>query len=254
MFQSFVITLREGLEAFLIVAISLAYLRKRGQNRLVPAVRWGIGISVLLSVVAGVLLGKASNQPLWEGILALVAVVLVGSLVVHMWRAAKTLRKDIEHQLAASATQAGKAAFWGVFFFTALMITREGMEMALLMNTLLFQVSSVEACWGALLGLVLAAGLAWMWSRYGHRIQLGLFLQVTSVFLVLFLFQLFIYGFHELTEAAVLPLDNEKWHWITEPYGPDGVYGQWLSFALVLIPVGWLLVAWVRERRQLATS
>ena len=71
MLQAFVVTLREGLEAFLIVAISIAYLRKTGRAALVPAVRWGIVASVILSIGAGVLLSKAANQSLWEGVLAL---------------------------------------------------------------------------------------------------------------------------------------------------------------------------------------
>ena len=77
MHQAFVVTLREGLEAFLIVAISLSYLRKTGRQTLLPAVHWGIGASILLSVGAGLLLARAANQALWEGVLALVAAVLV---------------------------------------------------------------------------------------------------------------------------------------------------------------------------------
>ena len=77
MLQAFVITLREGLEAFLIIAISLAYLRKSGRRELIPAVHWGIGLSVLLSIGAAYLFQRASNQALWEGMLALVAAVSV---------------------------------------------------------------------------------------------------------------------------------------------------------------------------------
>ena len=69
MLQAFVITLREGLEAFLIVAISLAYLKKTGRRELLPAVHWGIVASVILSIGAGLLLARARNQSLWEGIL-----------------------------------------------------------------------------------------------------------------------------------------------------------------------------------------
>src|SRR5688572_30930727 len=118
MFQAFVITLREGLEAFLIVAISLAYLRKTGRRELIPAIHWGIGTSILLSIGAGVLLSRARNQALWEGILAIVAAVLVASLTVHMWRAGKHMKKEIEGKLEASAVRNGPAAFWGVFLFT----------------------------------------------------------------------------------------------------------------------------------------
>ena len=96
MLQAFVITLREGLEAFLIVAISLAYLKKSGRRSLIPAVHWGIAASVALSVLAGVLFARASNQALWEGVLALVAAVLVATLIVHMWRHGKRLKREIE--------------------------------------------------------------------------------------------------------------------------------------------------------------
>jgi high-affinity iron transporter len=242
MLQAFVITLREGLEAFLIVAISLAYLRKSGLRDLIPAVHWGIAVSVLMSVAAAWLFQRASNQALWEGVLALVAAVLVASLIVHMWRHARRLKKEIEGKLQRSAMKRGTAAFAGVFFFTLLMISREGMETALLMGTLLFQIRAVDIVIGAAAGTVCAAIVAWLWSRYGHRVNLALFFQVTAVFLMVFVVQLLIYGFHELTEANILPY-SEPLHWATEPYGPDGRYGQYLTYLLVILPMGWLAVA-----------
>src|SRR5215831_18279738 len=150
MLQAFVITLREGLEAFLIVAISLAYLKKTGRRELVPAVHWGIGASILLSIGAGLLLAKARNQSLWEGVLGIAAAFLVASLTVHMWRAGRYMKREIEGKLEASSDRAGSAAFWGVFSFTLLMITREGMETAMLMNALLFQVKTLNITVGAL--------------------------------------------------------------------------------------------------------
>ena len=242
MLQAFVVTLREGLEAFLIVAISIAYLRKTGRAALVPAVRWGIVASVILSIGAGVLLSKAANQSLWEGVLALVAAVLVASLTVHMWRAGRYMKRDIEGRLEASSLKAGTAAFFGVFMFTLLMITREGMETALLMNALLFTVQSPQIVSGAIGGTVSAAGVAWLWSRYGHRVNLARFFQVTAVFLLIFVVQLVIYGFHELTEANIFP-NSQPWHDATEPFGPDGVYGQYFSYLLVLLPLTWLAVS-----------
>ena len=242
MLQAFVITLREGLEAFLIVAISLAYLKKTGRRDLTPAVHWGIVASVILSIGAGVLLQRAANQALYEGVLAMVAAVLVASLTVHMWRAAKRMKRQIEGRLEASSLRTGAAAFAGVFFFTLLMITREGMETAPLMNALLFQVQSMTVLGGAVAGTALAAVVAWLWSRYGHRVNLAQFFQVTAVFLFVFVFQLVIYGFHELTEANIFP-DSEPMHWATEPYGPDGVYGKYLTYMLVILPMGWLAVS-----------
>jgi len=250
MLQAFVITLREGLEAFLIIAISLAYLRKTGRQSLVPAIHWGIGASNLLSIGAGLLLAKARNQALWEGVLGIVAALLVASLTVHMWRAGRHMKKDIEGKLQASSERTGAAAFWGVFVFTLLMITREGMETAMLMNALLFQVKALSIVGGALAGTLMAAGIAWLWSRFGHRINLARFFQVTAVFLLVFVVQLFIYGFHELAEANVLP-NSEVLHGATEAYGPDGVYGQYLTYMLVVLPLGWLALSafFTRDRR-----
>lgn len=242
MLQAFVITLREGLEAFLIVAISLAYLRKTGRHALVPAVHWGIAAAVGASVALGVLLQRAMNQALWEGVLALVAAVLVATLIVHMWRIGRRMKQQIEGRLEASAVKTGRAAFAGVFVFTVLMIAREGMETALLMNALLFQVRSLEIIGGAVGGTLLAAFVAWLWSRYGHRVNLARFFQVTAVFLAVFVVQLLLYGFHELTEAH-LWAGSDYWHWLTEPYSPDGVYGQYFTYALVLLPMAWLAIA-----------
>jgi high-affinity iron transporter len=249
MLQAFMITLREGLEAFLIVAISLAYLRKSGRVELVPAVRWGIVVSIALSIGAAVLFRRAANQALWEGILALVAAASVATLTVHMWRTAKRIKRDIEGHLRSSTLRTGLAAFIGVFSFTLLMITREGMETVLLMSTLLFQLKSTSVITGAVAGTVAAAIVAWLWSRYGYRVNLALFFQVTAVFLLVFVAQLLIYGFHELTEANILPY-SEPLHWATEPYGPDGRYGKYLTYFLVLLPMGWLVIASLMGRRQ----
>lgn len=252
MAQAFIITLREGLEAFLIIAISLAYLRKSGNQHLVPAVHWGIGASIVLSVAAGVAFARAANQALWEGILAMVAAVLVASLIIHMWRAGSRMKREIEDSLKTSTLKVGTGAFLGVFGFTLLMITREGMETALMMNALLFQVRSASLITGAIAGVVCAAGVAWLWARYGHRVNLGLFFQVTAIFLSVFVVQLFIYGFHELTEANLFPY-SETLHWATEPYGPDGRYGQYFTYLLVALPLGWLIYArWSTRDEQAA--
>ena len=251
MFQAFVITLREGLEAFLIVAISLAYLRKSGRKELVPAVHWGIALAILISIGAAILLQRVSNQALWEGVLAIAAAVSVASLTIHMWRTSRRIKSEIEGHLQGSTMKQGAAAFMGVFAFTLLMITREGMETALLMGTLLFQVQSASVIAGATGGTLVAAFVAWLWSRYGHRVNLALFFQVTAVFLLVFVVQLLIYGFHELTEANIFPY-SEPLHWATEPYGPDGRYGKYLTYLLVMLPLAWLGVSSLRPRRTVA--
>jgi high-affinity iron transporter len=133
------------------------------------------------------------------------------------------------------------------------MISREGMETALLMGTLLFQIQAMDVILGATAGIVVAACVALMWSRYGHRVNLGLFFQVTAVFLLVFVVQLLIYGFHELTEANIFPY-SEPLHWATEPYGPDGRYGKYLTYLLVAMPMGWLIVNSILGTRKTTPS
>ncbi|MDD5542077.1 MAG: FTR1 family protein [Acidobacteriia bacterium] len=253
MLQSFVITVREGVEAFLIIAISIAFLKKTGRRKLLPAVYWGVAVSILLSGGAGIALRAGVNQSLWEGVLAAVAAVLVGSLIIYMWRAAKTLKQDIEGRLQSLATREKIwGAFLGVFFFTTLMITREGMETALLLISISFQISSLPFVSGAILGLLVAMAIALLWAKYGYRVNLSLFFQVTAIFLMVFVVQLFIYSFHEFCEAGLFP-HSEALHAATEPYGPDGFYGRLLSYALVVLPLAWLASSSLIQRLRLKT-
>ena len=236
MLQAFVITLREGLEAFLIVAISLAYLRKSGRAELTRAVHTGIVAALGISAAGGYLLYNASNQELLEGPLALIAAISVTWMVVHMWRAGRRMKGDIEGHLASSSVRAGAGAFLGVFLFTVLMVSREGMETALLLLQLK---ETLHLALGAALGLAGAAMLASLWSRYGHRVNLGLFFQVTAIFLFVFVVQLLIAGVHEMSEQNMLPF-SEPIHEATEAWGPDSTFGHALTYALVLLPAAWL--------------
>lgn len=243
MAQAFVIVLREGFEAFLIVAITLTYLRKTGRIGLIPAVYAGVGFSAVTSAILGYWLLQGVNQALWEGIFGVIAAVLVATLVVHMWRTAPRLKQIMHRQIEEIATRRTPRAAWlGMFAFTTVMITREGMETALM----LMQVRG-EYFWGAVLGLGAAVLMALLWGRFGHLINLKLFFQVTSIFLLLFVGQILIYAFHELAEAGVWP-NSEHLHEITEPYSPTGLYGRWFSFGIVAICAGWLLVAWSADR------
>ncbi len=246
--QTFIIVSREGFEAFLIVAITLAYLKKTGRQVLAAAVYWGIAAALVASVALGWMLRQGINQALWEAVLGLVTVVLVGTLVIHMWRTAHRLKQDFENHLEdASTRRSGAAAFLGVFLFTVVMIAREGMETALL----LYQVRDPGALTGAFLGLATAGALAWAWGRYGHLINLRRFFQVTSIFLLLFMLQVGVYSFHEFTEAELLP-NSEELHAATEIFSPQGLYGRWFSLAIVAVCVLWLGIAAVWDRRKRA--
>jgi len=246
MVQMLIVTLREGIEAFLIVAIAAAYLRKTGRAALLPAVWWGTAASIVLSVLLGAFLAEFAVIPLYEGVLASVAAALILSMVVYMLKAAKHLRAEMGRRLEAAATRPGTAAWIGVFVFVVLMMTREGMEMAFITASLIRQVEADALLPGAVAGAALAALLAAAWARWGHRVNLGLFLQVTAIFLALFALQLLLYAFHEFTEANAVPgLDNAYWHLATEEWA-EGTYAQAYSALLVLAPLGWLV--WRRLR------
>jgi high-affinity iron transporter len=244
MLPALIIVFREGFEAFLTVAIILAYLRKTNRDWLRPAVYWGIGVSVVASFALGWLLMRV-NQSLWEGILGLVAAVLVASFVVHVWRTAPTMKRGMEQRLeTASAHASGPLAVFGVFAFTVLMVTREGMETALM----LIQVRNTQFILGSLLGIAAAALMSWAWAHYGHRINIKRFFQVTGLFLLLFTVQIAFYAIHELSEAEVLGKWSEAIHNATEPYSPVGVYGKWISVAMVGLCAAWLAAVSLKDR------
>jgi high-affinity iron transporter len=248
MWQGFTIALREGIEAFLIVALTLSYLHRTGRGSLARAVYAAIAVSVVTCAGAGFLFSKAANQPLWEGVLALVAAALVGSLLLYMKRVSARLKSDIENRLEARAQAATTSgAFWGVFAFALLMITREGMETALLIATALFQMKSSAVLIGLGVGLVCAAAIGFLWTRIGRDVPLKTLLNVSAVFLGIFLVQLVLYGIHELSEARLFP-SSQAIHDATEILGPDGKIGHVIAYALAVVPTAWLLALWWKRR------
>jgi high-affinity iron transporter len=264
MLQSFIIILREGFESFLLVAVIFSYLRKSGQRHLASAVYWAIAIGLAVSGGLGYLLyqmqaGRSDwieqhlgqtvfqflgDEALREAILGVLAIVMVASLVVYMWRTGPKLKQKMEERLGeVSRQRSGWTAYLGIFLFTVLTISREGMETSLM----LLQVRSPRLLSGALLGLGAAMGMAWAWGQFGHLINLKRFFQVTGIFLLLFMTQVAIFTFHEFAEAGVLP-NSEALHAATEKFSPDGLYGQWFSVVMVAACAAWLLGAWVVDR------
>ncbi len=246
MLQAFVVTLREGFEAFLIVAISLSYLRKSGRTALTTAVHWGVGVALALSAVGGYLLFNDRNTEWLDGPLAIIAAVSVTWMVVHMWRYGRRMKGEIEGRLRSTSVRTRRAAFLGVLLFTVLMISREGIETALLLYQLKQTVALALVAGAGVLG---AAAIAWLWSRYAHRLNLALFFQCTAIFLFVFVVQLVIKGFHEMTEQGYLPY-SQIIHARTESWGPDSPFGHLLTYLLVILPLGWLGLKALFSRRS----
>ena len=245
MLNALIIVFREGFEAFLTVAIIFAYLRKTGRDWLRPAVYAGIVVSIAASFAHGWVL-RTVNQPLWEGVLAVVAAVLVGTFVVQMWRTAPRMKKEMEGQLERHTSRNSRVlAIAATFLFTLLMITREGMETALM----LIQVRQPGFTIGAILGALAAAALSWLWAHYARYINLKRFFQVTGLFLLMFMGHVLFYAMHEFAEAELLP--NSEWlHNVTEPYTPLGVYGKWITIGMIGICAVWLAAVSLADRAR----
>jgi high-affinity iron transporter len=268
MLNSFIIVMREGFESFLLVAVILAYLRKSEQKWLNSSVYVAIALALAASGALAYLLNNGveettvsnlfgaslggyvnqfiANEALREAVLGAIAVVMVGTLVIHMWRHGPKVQQRMREKLdAVSSKSSSVPAVLGVFLFTFLMITREGMETALM----LMQVKDPNLISGALLGLVAAIAFAIGWAKFGHLINIRRFFQVTGIFLLLFMVQVTIYSFHEFAEAGLLP-NSEFLHEATEKFSPDGLYGKWFSPIMIGICALWLLGAWLIDRRS----
>jgi high-affinity iron transporter len=245
MLQALIIVFREGFESFLSVAIIFAYLKKTGRDWLRPAVWWGIFAAVLTSAGLGFWLQRV-NQPLWEGVLALFAAVLVATFVIHIWRIAPRMKREVEARIEAQASRNSTGWAWaGIFILTTMMITREGMETALL----LIQVRQGNFWLGCAMGLALAAATSWGWAHYGHRVNVKRFFQVTGLFLLLFTVQILFYAVHEFSEAELLP-NSEAIHLATEPYSSDGRYSLWIMFGMVAFCALWLAAVTALDRSR----
>lgn len=266
MLNAFIIVLREGFESFLLVAVILSFLKKSGQRWLTSSVYVAIALALSASVALGYVLRQGveeatvqgifgttlggyvsqflGNEALREGVLGVVAIVMVGSLVVYMWRTGPQVQQRMRERLGAVSSRSSRiAAVAGVFLFTFLMIIREGMETALM----LLQVHGSDMLGGALLGLLAAAGFSWGWAKFGHLINVKRFFQVTGIFLLLFMVQVGIYSFHEFSEAGLLP-NSDVLHEATEKLSPDGLYGKWFSVGMIAVCALWLLAGWLKDR------
>ncbi len=251
MFQALLICFREGLEAFLVVAIATLYLRRTLHDNLTGAVRWGLLVSVSGCAVLGVVLAQVGAlSASWSGVMALIAMAAVLWCVFHMMKAGKTMGREIAAHLEKASILDGSKAWWAVFAFTVFMVSREGIEAATMIASLAANADARSMAVGGLIGVSLAGGVSLMWVRFGHKVNLGRFFRVTAWFMMLFAAQLVIYALHEFTEAAVLPgIDNAWWHAATEDLA-EGWIAQAFSVALVVVPTIWLVAAHFADKRS----
>ncbi len=252
MFQTLLITFREGLEAFLMVAVATLYLRKTGRHALINAVRTGLGVSIAGSVALGVVMAKiGASSPMWEGVLALLAATAVIWCVSHMLKMGKQMGREISDGISKASVLDGAQAWWSVFVFTLFMVGREGIETAAMLSSLAANSEMNLLLVGGLAGLMAAATIALLWTKYGRQVNLTRFFNVTAVFMLAFAAMLLLKSFFEFTEVNLIPgINNAYWHDATEAY-VEGDYAQISSVILVLAPTLWLIATyWLDQRRN----
>ncbi|HXN65517.1 MAG TPA: Fe-S-containing protein [Candidatus Acidoferrales bacterium] len=206
MLSALLISLREGVEAALVVGIVLVYLNRINRRELARYVWAGVALALLASGGVAVALERWQiSEDGFEGVLLLVAAVFVVTMIVWMNRAARRLRKDIEQRVDALATRSEAAAGWGLFLFVFLMVVREGAELALILRAVELSAEGVSVWIGTLAGLAIAVGVGLFFFKGTLRIPLGRFFAATSIILMIVAFQLALTGVHELSEAQWIP-------------------------------------------------
>src|ERR1700730_8375924 len=204
--SAFLIALREGVEASLVVGIILVYLSRTGRSHLARFVWYGVAAAVALSLGVAIALDRwRISQDGFEGLLLLVAAVFVSTMIVWMNRVARHLKKDIEQKVEAYAVRAGSAAGWGIFLFVFLMVVREGAELALILRAVALSTEGLQTWIGTILGIAAAVAVGLFFFKGTLRGPLPRFCAATSVILMLVAFQLALTGLHELSEAQWLP-------------------------------------------------
>jgi len=253
MVANYLIGLREGLEAALVVSILVAYLVKTGRRDLLPHLWLGVGIAVAASLAFGALLTFGPQGLSFEaqeaigGTLSIVAVGLITWMIFWMARTARHLKGNLQHKLD-DAVAAGRRA---VVVMALLAVGREGLETALFLwagaQATSGRSGTMGPLVGAALGLVTAVVLAWLLYRGAVRLDLRLFFGWTGMFLVLVAAGVLSYGIHDLQEAGILPGLHNLAFDVSSTVPPTSWYGTLLKGVFNFTPATtWLqLVAWV---------
>jgi FTR1 family protein len=209
MFSALVVTLREGVEAALIVGITLVYLSKIGRPDLRRTVCYALVAALFGSIAGAVALSYAPiNQDKVEGWVMLVAAIFVVSMVIFMMRTARKLKGEIENRVGSLASDGGSK--WGLFAFVFLMVFREGIETVAILAGVSLNSTELMNFLGTLLGVALAVIFGVMFVKGSVRIDLRKFFKVTTVILFFVAAQLTISGLHELSESGVLPSSKRE--------------------------------------------
>lgn len=209
---TFIITLREGVEAALVVGIVLALLQKAQQSQLNPWVYAGVGVGLIASALVGVLFGWASQalsasypqyasaiEPMLEAVFGVIAIAMLSWMLIWMTQQARSLKAEVEGAVSAAIKQ-GSSAGWGVFSLVFIAVLREGFETVLFIVAK-FQQGLIPAL-GAISGIAVAAGIGVLLFKWGIKINIRRFFQVMGVLLLLIVAGLVVSALGDLDSAV----------------------------------------------------
>lgn len=232
MAAALLITLREGLEAVLIVGIVLSLLYRLEAKDRAPSVWAGAAAAVLVSVTAGIALMSVGwrledrAEGIFEGSVMWTAAVLLTWMIFWMQRQSSTLQRRLEEETRIAVSGTGK---WGLFGLAFLAVVREGIETVLFLTAAALQANSWQVIFGGVVGLGIAIGLGWLMFVAGRRINVRLFFRITSILLLLVAAGLLAHGVHEFQEAGFLPVFIEHLWDINPILDEDGPLGSFLK-------------------------
>src|SRR5438477_10215580 len=246
MLDAFIITLREGVEAALIVGITLAYLTKIGRAELRKTVYAALAAAFLGSIGVAIVISRTHwNEDVFEGWIMLAAAFFVVTMVVFMMRTGRKLKGEIEGKVG---TLAGKNAWFGLFIFIFLLVLREGAETVLILSAVSLNSTELMSFLGTLFGVGAAIAFGVMFVKGSVRINLQKFFHVTTAILFLVAAQLVISGLHELSESGVIASSKREMAII----GPIAS-NDWLFFVTIFAMAA-LMVLFEAKRRTPALA
>ncbi|HSF79962.1 MAG TPA: iron uptake transporter permease EfeU [Anaerolineales bacterium] len=232
MVPSYLLALREGLEAALIIGIVLGALRKYNRSALSSIVWAGVISATLVSIAVAFVLYRlgasleGAAEEIFEGITMFLAAGVLTWMIFWMHRQARTIKSELEANVRRAATNSGKGTLFSLAF---LAVVREGVELALFLTAAAYATDSQQTVAGTLLGLGTAALFGWSLFATTVRLDLRRFFQVTGVLLILFAAGLVAHGVHELNEVGWIPAIVEHVWDINFVLNEDSFIGQLLK-------------------------
>ncbi|RTQ35303.1 iron uptake transporter permease EfeU [Variovorax sp. NFACC27] len=187
----FLIMLREGIEAALIVGIVASYLKQSGRGALMPAVWVGVLLATALSLFAGAGLQLLAaefpqkQQELFEGVVGLIAVVMLTSMVFWMRKAARSIKGELQASIDKALSKGADGQGWALIGMVFLAVAREGLESVFFLLAVFQQSSGWEAPVGALAGIAVSVAIGWGLYSGGVRLDLRRFFRFTGLFILL---------------------------------------------------------------------